>query len=58
MIEIQLQWSRGIYKPKGTSGAGLWHPDTPENRRILEAVRDAGNDVFGPGTHWIAERLA
>lgn len=58
MIEIQLQWSLGIYKHRGTPGVGLWHPDTPENRQILEAVRDAGNETFGPGTHWIAERNA
>ena len=59
MNEIQLRWEVGSRQsPPEKSGAGLWHPDTPENRVTLEAVRDAGNETYGDGTHWIAERRA
>lgn len=57
MKEIQLRWmvSRGAMRKRGF---GIWHPDTPDNRKTLEAVRDAGNETFGDGTHWIVEREA
>ena len=58
MIEIQLRWLVGSPDAPVKRGVGIWHPDTPENREALEAVRDAGNDTFGPGTHWIVERTA
>lgn len=59
MNEIQLRWAVGDRDhPPEKSGAGIWHPDTSENRQTLEAVRDAGNEVYGDGTHWIVERQA
>ena len=58
MIEIQLRWLVGNPDAPTKSGVGLWHPDTPDNREMLEAVRDAGNETFGAGTHWIVERTA
>jgi hypothetical protein len=59
MTEIQLRRSVGDgHSPPHKVGAGLWHPNTPENRKTLETVRDAGNETFGDGTHWIVERQA
>ncbi|MBT2326300.1 hypothetical protein J7E62_28645 [Variovorax paradoxus] len=67
MKEIRLRWSDGIAKDDEQltvvgvpvhPGGGLWHPDTPENRRALEQVMAAGNETYGEGTHWIEERDA
>jgi hypothetical protein len=59
MKEIRLRWSAGMSKEDGTPGiGGLWHPDTPENRETLEQCMAAGNETYGPGTHWIEEREA
>ena len=64
MQEVRLRWSKGIQKDPASSpfehtpGAGLWFPDTPDNRLDLETIRDCGNDSFGEGTHWIEERQA
>lgn len=59
MNEIQLRWEVGTSKqPPHKVGAGLWHPDTSQNREMLEIVRDAGNETYGAGTHWIADRRA
>ncbi len=59
MIEIQLRLEVGSReRPPHKVGAGLWHPDTPANREELEILRDAGNQIYGKGTHWIAERQA
>ena len=52
MIEIQLRWLVGSPDAPVKRGVGLWHPDTPDNREALEAVRDVGNETFGAGTHW------
>ena len=38
--------------------AGLWFPDTPANRELLNTVLDCGEEAFGTGTHWIEERQA
>lgn len=37
---------------------GLWAPDTPENRRDYEIVVEAGNEAYGPDSHWIEQREA
>jgi hypothetical protein len=37
-------------------GAGRWLADTPAIRRALAQAMAAGNDTFGPGTHWIETR--
>jgi hypothetical protein len=60
MKEIRLCWS--VIGRENIVGEeiqnGLWHPDTPDVRRDLELIRDAGNETYGPGTHWIEEREA
>jgi hypothetical protein len=67
MKEIRLRWSKGIVKDDEQltvdgapeyPGGGLWHPDTPENRWMLEQVMAAGNETYGEGTHWLEERAA
>jgi hypothetical protein len=35
---------------------GAWHPDSPKNRRTLRIIVDLGNEMDGPGTHWVEER--
>jgi len=37
---------------------GVWALDTPENRKDYEIIVEVGNDVYGPGTHWLEEREA
>lgn len=63
MQEIRLRWSKGIERDpldpvERTQGAGLWFPDTPENRAMVESVRSVAEATFGEGTHWIEERQA
>jgi hypothetical protein len=60
MKEIRLCWS--VDGRKNQAGepidGGLWHPDTPEARRDLEFVAQAGNEAYGMDTHWIEVREA
>lgn len=60
MKEIRLAWS--IVGRLGLNdepiNGGLWHPDNSENRATLETVAEAGNETYGPDTHWIEERAA
>jgi hypothetical protein len=59
MQEIRLRWSKGFRKDDGSpNDGGVWHPDTPENRKTLELVMESGNETYGPGTHWLEEREA
>lgn len=60
MTEIRVCWS--IEGREDLTGrpiqGGLWSPDTPENRRDYEIIVEAGNNAYGPGTHWLEEREA
>jgi len=63
MKEIRLRWVAGDKHIAAESATrrpcgGLWHPDTPENRRKLEQDMADGNEIYGAGTHWIEEREA
>jgi hypothetical protein len=60
MIEIRVAWSiTGRMNSRGIPiQAGLWFTDTPDNRRDLEAIAEAGNHTYGAGTHWVEERRA
>lgn len=56
--QIRLAWSiegRKNSERKPIDG-GLWFPDTQKFRRDLQIVADAGNEVYGPGTHWIEQK--
>lgn len=56
MKEIRLCWSIEGRKNQVEEpiDGGLWTPDTPETRRDLEFVTQAGNEE----THWIEVREA
>jgi hypothetical protein len=60
MTEIRVSWQFGLHETEAREplGGGVWFPDTPENRRELTIVVEAGNEVAGPGAHWLEERQA
>jgi len=35
---------------------GLWIPDSTAAREAFEVLAAAGNERYGPGTHWVEER--
>jgi hypothetical protein len=60
LIEIRVGWNvvgrrNSANKP---IQAGLWQPDTPENRKALTIIAESGNEAYGTGTHWVEERTA
>ena len=60
MKELRAAWPHGLHENQlgmPTSG-GVWFPDTPENRRDLEILVEAGCHACGPGSHWLEEREA
>jgi hypothetical protein len=60
MIEIRLCWD--VVGRENLVGepidGGTWCTDTPENRKTLETIEEAGNEVYGEFSHWIEEREA
>jgi len=59
MQEIRLCWSRGQVDENGRPvTGGRWFPATPVNRELAERVRQAGEAIYGVGSHWIEERKA
>ncbi len=60
MIEIRVAWLFGLHEDAAGEpiGGGIWSPDTTENRRQMNIVVEAGNEVAGEGTHWLEERQA
>lgn len=60
MTEIRVCWPYGLHENQlgEPTDGGTWSPDTPDARRELEIIVDAGNEVAGPGTHWLEEREA
>ena len=60
MVEIRAAWQFGLHEnqfDEPTAG-GIWFPDTPENRRDVEIIVEAGNYACGEGTHWLEKREA
>ena len=60
MNEIRVAWNvigRRSIAEEPIQG-GLWHPDTPENRKTLVIVMESGNESYRPESHWIEERQA
>ena len=60
MREIRVAWPFGLHEnqfDEPTDG-GVWFPDTPDNRRDLTIVVEAGNETAGEGSHWLEEREA
>ncbi len=60
LTEIRLGWNV-VGRRNATNKpiqAGLWQPDTPENRKALTIITDSSNEAYGPGSHWVEERTA
>lgn len=60
MQEIRVAWPFGLHENQAgePTAGGVWFPDTPENRRDLEIIVNAGNEAAGEGSHWLEEREA
>jgi hypothetical protein len=60
MQEIRVCWLFGLHENQfgEPTDGGVWFPDTPESRKDLTIIVDAGNKVAGQGTHWLEERQA
>jgi hypothetical protein len=60
MQELRVAWHFGLHENEAGEpiAGGVWFPDTPENRRDLTVVVEAGNEIAGEGTHWLEEREA
>lgn len=60
MKEIRVRWPKGLHENEAGEpiSGGVWFPDTPENRKDLEIIVEAGCEVCGKGTHWLEEREA
>ena len=60
MIEIRVAWPLGLHENEAgePTDGGVWFPDTPDNRRELNIIVEAGNEVVGDGSHWLQERQA
>ena len=60
MNEIRVRWIFGLHENDAgmPTDGGTWFPDNESNRRDLEIIVEAGNESYGPGTHWLEERQA
>lgn len=60
MNEIRVRWQMGLHEDASgnPSDGGVWFPDTPESRRDLEIIVEAGCENYGPGSHWLEQRQA
>ncbi len=59
MKEIRLCWAAHVvHHEDELKDGGLWTPATEDARRDYQIVADAGNEVYGPGSHWVEEREA
>lgn len=60
MLEIRVGWKFGLHEnqfDEPTDG-GVWFPDTPESRKDLIIIVEAGNEIAVEGSHWLEEREA
>ena len=60
MREIRAAWLFGLQENEAGEplAGGIWFPDTPQSRRDMEIIVEAGNEAAGEGTHWLEEREA
>ena len=58
MREIRLCWTaiRTTRIDGEIVECGSWCPDTEASRKELAEILDAGNQVWGQGSHWLQER--
>ena len=54
MKEIRL--CKSISEEIRESQHGLWMPESPAAREAFKVLAAAGNERYGPGTHWVEER--
>lgn len=56
MILLRVRWSAEARAKKGADDDGSeWFLATVENSRQLIAMRDAGCEVYGEGSHWLEQ---
>jgi hypothetical protein len=60
MKEIRICWRSDVIKHEEAERqhGGLWFPWTLERLATLRAIEEAGNEIFGSGSHWLEEREA
>lgn len=60
MTEIRICRKPGliVHTDGGWPDGEVWAAATPERRRALQAMVDAGNQLYGAGSHWTEERDA
>ncbi len=58
MREIRLCWTaiRTVHIDGAIVECGSWYADTEASRKELSEILDAGNQVWGEGSHWLQER--
>ncbi len=56
MKEIRLCKSIPEESVGQSSQHGLWIPESAAAREAIEVLAAAGNERYGPGTHWVEER--
>lgn len=58
LFEIRLRWSDEVVQEQPARCDGLWLPDLPRNRILLNEAMALGNRLYGDETHWIEQRQA
>lgn len=59
MRQVRMCWDDKLSRVKrDLSSSSEWADATPELSHYYELIAQAGNEVFGPGTHWIETREA
>jgi uncharacterized protein (TIGR02246 family) len=59
MLQVRLCWNDDVRRLKAESERGSsWAPASEDLLNYYEAMVQAGNTVFGPGTHWLEQRQA
>ncbi len=57
MKEIRLCWSCEVSHEKHEiQTTSIWQPSSPALLRDFEIMVEAGNELYGAGTHWVEER--
>jgi hypothetical protein len=57
MKEVRLCWTEGTSPPgPDNQHCGPWMVKSEASLAVLETMRLAGCEAFGPGSHWLVER--
>lgn len=58
-FEMRLCWSAGVlHSAHDIARTNEWQPFSEVERLDLDIMMRAGNEVYGPGTHWIELRTS